>query len=198
MAGMGLLCVGLFVVASRSHNPVLFVPAVVSVGGLYLGWRSFRQIQRGTMVLQAVAQVDWGYPVRAEVEINNLLEGVRRRWMIVVPPAEALLEEILEDLEAKRRPQELRELFAQQVFVQGGPRRAARHRAGPNSDTRFYAVFFSVLGLTLLALGLHVCLVVFTADPSDRLSRLIESVSSMWQLGFGAVVGLLGGRTLKG
>ena len=63
----------------------------------------------------------------------------------------------------------------------------------------FKWVFLAVLGLTLLSLGLDVYLVT-NLNPgetvTDEMKRLIETCSTAFKLGFGAIVGLIGGKAL--
>jgi hypothetical protein len=60
---------------------------------------------------------------------------------------------------------------------------------------RFKLVFVSLRCLTLVSLGVSVAL-VFSPNPSDDTRRLVETCSTTFKMGFGAVVGLLGGKTL--
>jgi hypothetical protein len=58
---------------------------------------------------------------------------------------------------------------------------------------RFKLVFFSVLGLTVLSLVVSFVLVTRDGNSSEDTRRLIETCSTAFKMGFGAVVGLLGG-----
>ncbi|MGO9273312.1 MAG: hypothetical protein ACLQOO_24260 [Terriglobia bacterium] len=60
---------------------------------------------------------------------------------------------------------------------------------------RFKLVFFFVMGLTVLSLAVTVNLTL-SANPSEDSRRLIETCSTTFKMGFGAAVGLLGGKTL--
>jgi hypothetical protein len=60
---------------------------------------------------------------------------------------------------------------------------------------RLKLVFVSLLCLTLVSLGVSVAF-VFSPNPSDDTRRLVETCSTTFKMGFGAVVGLLGGKTL--
>jgi hypothetical protein len=97
-----------------------------------------------------------------------------------VPLAEDLLRQILQELSSGRGV--------------ASPRAVPRNALAMH----FYIVFFSVLGLTLVSLSINVYLVVAIENPPEQVGRLIETVSTSWKLGFGALVGLLGGKTLKG
>lgn len=59
----------------------------------------------------------------------------------------------------------------------------------------FLLVFFTVLFLTVLSLAVSVYL-VSRPDPTEETKRLIETCSTTWKLGFGAIVGLIGGKAL--
>jgi hypothetical protein len=63
-------------------------------------------------------------------------------------------------------------------------------------DPTFKLVFLSVLGLTVLSLVLHVVLVVTLKQPNDQAKLLIETCSTLTKTGFGAMVGLVGGKVL--
>lgn len=58
----------------------------------------------------------------------------------------------------------------------------------------FKLVFLTVLALTVLSLVAAVFL-SFIDPPTEERSRLIETCSTTWKMGFGAVVGLIGGKT---
>jgi uncharacterized membrane protein YczE len=61
----------------------------------------------------------------------------------------------------------------------------------------FKLVFCSVLGLTVLSLGVSVYLAIaYSPAPSEEIKRLIETCSTTWKMGFGAIVGLIGGKAL--
>ena len=71
---------------------------------------------------------------------------------------------------------------------------ASAHPAKPRDV--FLVVFLSVLGLTVLSLVLGTFLATAVVQPSEEIKRLIETCSTTWKLGFGAIVGLIGGRAL--
>ena len=60
----------------------------------------------------------------------------------------------------------------------------------------FKLVFLSVLGLTLLCMVVMIWLAVRVQNPSQDVGRLIETCSTAFKLGFGAIVGLIGGKAL--
>ena len=60
----------------------------------------------------------------------------------------------------------------------------------------FELVFVSILALTIISLAVSVYLAVSIANPSDQVKGLIETCSTTWKLGFGAIVGLIGGKAI--
>ena len=61
----------------------------------------------------------------------------------------------------------------------------------------FKLVFCSVLGLTVLSLRVSVYLAIaYSPTPSEEIKRLIETCSTTWKMGFGAIVGLISGKAL--
>lgn len=71
--------------------------------------------------------------------------------------------------------------------------------SGPSSiilSPAFKWVFVGVMLLTLISLGTSISLAVFVKNPSPEIKGLIETCSTTFKLGFGAVVGLIGGKTL--
>ncbi len=57
----------------------------------------------------------------------------------------------------------------------------------------FKLVFFTVLGLTILSLGVSLTLVILP-NPSEEAKRLGETCSTIFKLGCGTIFGLIGGR----
>ncbi len=84
-------------------------------------------------------------------------------------------------------------LPSERARVTKGPLRLepARDRV---TTIKFSAVLVSVMSLTLVSLTVSVLMAVAYPDPSDEVRRIIETCSTTWKLGFGAIVGLLGGR----
>lgn len=59
----------------------------------------------------------------------------------------------------------------------------------------FKLVLFIALGLTLLSLLTSILLAII-ATPSEDTKRLIETCSTTYKMGFGAIIGLIGGKAL--
>lgn len=62
--------------------------------------------------------------------------------------------------------------------------------------SHFKTVFICLFALTILLLGLHVGLAVGISKPNSNQSDLIKVVETGWQIGFSALLGLLGGKAL--
>ena len=60
----------------------------------------------------------------------------------------------------------------------------------------FKWVFICVIGLTLLSLMVSIYLVSMP-NPSEDVKRLVETCSTTYKMGFGAVVGLIGGKAIQ-
>ena len=58
----------------------------------------------------------------------------------------------------------------------------------------FKLIFRTVLGLTVLSLAVDVALIMLINNPSEQAKGLIETCSTTWKMGFGAIVGLIGGK----
>jgi hypothetical protein len=58
----------------------------------------------------------------------------------------------------------------------------------------FKLVFITVLALTVVAFIASV--VLSFVDSEDRASEVVQAALTAWQMGFGAIVGLLGGKAL--
>lgn len=60
---------------------------------------------------------------------------------------------------------------------------------------RFKLIFSTVAALTFLALILDVLLAAFGGD-SEQVKAAAEACSTTYKMGFGAIVGLIGGRVV--
>jgi hypothetical protein len=74
--------------------------------------------------------------------------------------------------------------------------------AKPNNGDReitisgsFRTVFFTTTGLTLVFVALAVILTLF-GDDTAKTKHAVEGLFTMAKIGFGAIVGLLGGKSL--
>lgn len=69
--------------------------------------------------------------------------------------------------------------------------------ASPSSvsaSPAFKLVLLSVLAFT--ALSFVASIVLSLVEPSDNVDRVLETALTTWKLGFGALVGLFGGKKL--
>ena len=62
--------------------------------------------------------------------------------------------------------------------------------------SHFKMIFISVLVLTILGFGAEILLNVLWANPTSGQSTAIAAADGMFKAGFGAIVGLLGGKQL--
>ena len=62
-------------------------------------------------------------------------------------------------------------------------------------STEFKLIFLTVVVLTVISLGVDIYLALFVA-PSPQTLRLSETVSTAFKMGFGAIIGLIGGKQL--
>lgn len=60
---------------------------------------------------------------------------------------------------------------------------------------QFKLIFFSVMALTV-ASGVA-CVVLASQSKGDESKQLVETFSTTWKIGFGAIVGLIGGKSVK-
>ncbi|MEK6709333.1 MAG: hypothetical protein AABZ64_02020 [Nitrospinota bacterium] len=60
----------------------------------------------------------------------------------------------------------------------------------------FKWVFFAVTGFTLLAFIVSVSLAVYFDNPSPGVGKVIDRTWETFWLGFGALIGLIGGKSL--
>jgi hypothetical protein len=59
----------------------------------------------------------------------------------------------------------------------------------------FKLVVTIVTGLTILSLGVSIFLALYQ-QKSEQINQLLETCSTTYKLGFGALVGLIGGKAL--
>jgi hypothetical protein len=83
----------------------------------------------------------------------------------------------------KSAPSEIKPLPGSEVAKQEVPR-------------HFKMIFLSVLGLTVLSLATNVALVWFKVDTPQAKS-LIEACNGTWRMGFGAIIGMLVGKSAQ-
>jgi hypothetical protein len=65
-----------------------------------------------------------------------------------------------------------------------------------NSISLFKWVFFTVVSLTTLSLVTSI-LLSFNSTPSPLQISLFETCTTTWKMGFGAIVGLIGGKAIE-
>jgi hypothetical protein len=76
----------------------------------------------------------------------------------------------------------------------GVGRRRDQHDDAPRPTGHFELVFATVVGLTLIALLLSVLLALAGGD-SEQAARAAEACTTTYKMGFGAIVGLICGRS---
>lgn len=62
---------------------------------------------------------------------------------------------------------------------------------------RFKWTLVSIMGLTLLSLGVSLALVLMSSHLTPEAKSLFETTTTTWKMGFGAIVGLVGGKALS-
>lgn len=60
----------------------------------------------------------------------------------------------------------------------------------------FKLIFLTVVALTVISLGVAIGLAMIE-NPSAGAKRLSETVSTTYKMGFGAIIGLIGGKSLS-
>lgn len=60
--------------------------------------------------------------------------------------------------------------------------------------SKFKMIFLAVLSITLLCLLLDFAIVLIGPEPGDSLQSLEDTLNSGFKIGFGAMVGLIGGK----
>ncbi|MGE9696045.1 hypothetical protein ACQKFA_20040 [Streptomyces sp. CH6] len=89
------------------------------------------------------------------------------------------------------------EAVAAQVVADTADTTAAPSAAGGATVSQhFRLVFFGVLAITLLTLTASLYIGIFVAKPTEAAKSVMETCSNLSQLGFGAMVGLLGGKAV--
>ena len=68
-----------------------------------------------------------------------------------------------------------------------------RDRATPPREQIFVLAFLAVLSLTVLSLGVSI-LLSFQGQLNPQQVSLFETCSTTWKLGFGGMLGLIGGK----
>jgi hypothetical protein len=58
----------------------------------------------------------------------------------------------------------------------------------------FKYAFFGVLGLTLITFAVSIWVSLAVGHPDSNVNNLIITTDTMYKIGFGGIVGLLGGR----
>lgn len=58
---------------------------------------------------------------------------------------------------------------------------------------KFKLLFCAVLGLTVFSMLLNVGMVIWADVEKDAVKGVIDSCSTTWKMGFGAIIGLVGG-----
>jgi hypothetical protein len=62
---------------------------------------------------------------------------------------------------------------------------------------RFKWTLVSIMGLALLSLGVSLVLVLMSSQFTPEAKSLFETTTTTWKMGFGAIVGLVGGKALS-
>lgn len=67
---------------------------------------------------------------------------------------------------------------------------------GLNLTPAFKLVFLTVTVLTVFSLAVSIY-VASKDNPSDLAKALFDTCSTTWKMGFGAIIGLVGGKALQ-
>ena len=94
---------------------------------------------------------------------------------------------------------ELRKYVCPDTEEGQGVRLDPASRSNPPINPQFKLVFVTAAGGTLLFISLCIVLTLAAgASPPDLMTEVIRGLFSLTQIGFGAVIGLLGGKRLGG
>jgi hypothetical protein len=61
-------------------------------------------------------------------------------------------------------------------------------------SSHFKMVFLTVAGITISFFVANLAIVIFVKEPGERLDAFINTTTALYQAGFGAMVGLIGGK----
>jgi hypothetical protein len=64
-------------------------------------------------------------------------------------------------------------------------------------DPTFKMVFWAIIVLSVACLATNILMAVLIEDPTAPVEHALEITGSAWTVGFGAVLGLLGGKALS-
>jgi hypothetical protein len=70
---------------------------------------------------------------------------------------------------------------------------------GPSATVppAFKMIVLIVVALTVLSGGCYLMLALMLADPTDLQKAAFETMGTSWKIGFGAIVGLIGGKAVR-
>lgn len=64
-------------------------------------------------------------------------------------------------------------------------------------DRQFKRIFYTVLGISLICLVLNILLAIVFPQPPTQLAEVIDGCSTVWRMGFGAIIGLISGKAIQ-
>ena len=88
----------------------------------------------------------------------------------------------------------------QELAPKSANQKAPRRRGVPPPhppvvlSSHFKLIFLTVVGITVVAGLLHVCLAGVWIAPTNNQQSAFESMGLAWKLGLGAILGLVGGK----
>lgn len=65
---------------------------------------------------------------------------------------------------------------------------------GPERGKSFKLVFLTVVVLTVASLCVWVAALIRFETPNEQVKALMETMSTTWKMGFGAIIGLIAGK----